>query len=106
VRPNYGRRAACQRLTRAIDELDATNQARATTLCMAQLTTLHLDAGELDHAVTRGRQLLEAGAGIRSHRLTEHLTTVHTAAEPHTNEPAVKDLIADLDNLRPGVADR
>jgi hypothetical protein len=88
---------AQQRLTHALDLFNPA-QARAATLCLAQLTTIYLDAGEHDQAVACGARLLEAAAGIRSGRLAEHLTMVRKAAAAHINMAAVKQLAAALDH--------
>jgi transcriptional regulator with XRE-family HTH domain len=90
------RRQAQHRLTHAIDTLDPPGHARTTALCMAQLATLHLEAGELDHGTHWARRVLDTATGIRSTRLTEHLTIMRTAAESHPGEPTVEELIAEI----------
>jgi hypothetical protein len=91
------RKEAQTRLATAIDQLDPIGQARATALCLAQLTALHLEAGELDNGVDHGRRLLDSAGNIRSSRLGEHVAAVRKAASAHEHEVAVKELAAELD---------
>jgi transcriptional regulator with XRE-family HTH domain len=87
------------RLTKAIDQLDPIRQARAAALCPAQLATLHLDAGELDSGLAWGRRLVAAAADVRSSRLAEHLSVLRVSATTHDNEPAIKELVVDIEHL-------
>jgi transcriptional regulator with XRE-family HTH domain len=99
------RKEAQARLAAAIDDLDPTGQARAAALCRAQLAGLHLEAGELDEGLTFGRQLLDAGGGIRSSRLAEHAAVVRRAAAAHVHEVLVKELVAEMDARWPPAAE-
>jgi hypothetical protein len=91
------------RLGKAIDLLDSTRQARAAALCLAQLATLHLGAGEIGEGVACGARLVALAGGIRSGRLAEHLAIVRTSAKTHADETAVKQLMTDIDGLLGGV---
>jgi transcriptional regulator with XRE-family HTH domain len=86
---------AQHRLSRAIDQLD-TSQSRPAALCMAQLATLHLEAGELAEGTHWARQALNIAHHIRSHRLAEHLAIMQTAAARHADDPAVRELTEQL----------
>lgn len=71
---------ACQRLARAVELLDPVEQARPAALCLAQLATLRLEAGDLDSAVPVVRRALAAAATVHSVRLTHHLSAMRAAA--------------------------
>jgi transcriptional regulator with XRE-family HTH domain len=87
---------AVQRLGRAIDLLDPTGQARSAALCMAQLATLHIEAGELAEGARWARRVLDSASGIRSVRLAEHMTIMRTAAGSHTGDATMRELAADV----------
>lgn len=87
---------ARQRLTSAVEALDPASQARPAALCMAQLATLHLEAGELAGGVYWARRVLDNAGAIRSHRLAEHLAMMRTAAATHADDAAVKEIIEQI----------
>jgi transcriptional regulator with XRE-family HTH domain len=86
---------AQRRLSQAIDLLNPVAQARAVALCMAQLATLHLEAGELPEGEHWARRVLDSAGGIRSARLAEHMAMIRTAARSH-DDPAMRQLAGDL----------
>jgi hypothetical protein len=98
------RAQAQTRLRTAADAHDPASHTRAAALCLAQLTALHLEAGELDEGVHWGRRLLDSALGIRSRRLAEHLAVVRRAAGAHLDEVAVKELAAELDARWPAAS--
>jgi transcriptional regulator with XRE-family HTH domain len=85
---------ARQRLAHAIGLLNPDTQARAAALCLAQLATLYIEAGELDEGERSARRVLDSSGGIRSVRLAEHLTMMRTAAGAHRDKSVMRELVA------------
>lgn len=90
------RAEAQQHLARAAIDLGP-DRRRATALCLTQLATLHLEAGELDQGAEQARRALDVAAGIRSARLAEHLAALRTAASAHDAEPELAGLATTID---------
>ena len=87
-------RDAVQRLSRAVAGFDPHTHARARALCLAQLATLQLTAGDLDQALHWARHTLSEAAGIRSARLAHAIAGIRAAAAGHPDQPALQELIA------------
>lgn len=88
---------AQERLGRAVDLLDPRRQARPAALCLAQLATLHLEAGDFGDGVPVARRALAAAAGIRSMRLADHLAMMRAAAAGHDDDDAADEVVAEID---------
>lgn len=84
---------ARQRLARAVELLDPLWQARPAALCLAQLATLRLEAGDLDNGGPVARRALAAAASVHSVRLRHHLAAMRAAAAGQD----AGELVAEID---------
>lgn len=90
------RQDAQHHLAQAVADLGA-DRRRAAALCQARLATGYLEAGELEPGTSWARSAVEAATGVRSARLVHHLAGLRAAAASHANEPAMRELVADID---------
>lgn len=86
-----------QRLVKAVDAFDPAIHARALALCTTGLAALHLQTGELDQGGEWTRLAIRNADGITSVRLARDLAAIRRAAASHPDEPAMRELVAELD---------
>jgi transcriptional regulator with XRE-family HTH domain len=88
---------ARQRLTEAVDAFDATAQARAHALCVAQLAVLHLRGEQVEQGAAWGRLALLSAATVRSARLTHNIARIRGLAAKHADQTEAKALVEEID---------
>ncbi|MGH3681446.1 MAG: hypothetical protein ACRDT2_14540, partial [Natronosporangium sp.] len=88
---------AVGRLAAATDAFDPVSHARPRSLCQARLAGLHLAAGDLDQAVQRTREALDAVAGIRSARIIHAITQLRSTIADHPDQTELQNLVDEID---------
>lgn len=88
---------ARERLVKAVDAFDPSIHARALALCTTGLASLHLQTGELDQGSEWARLAIRNADGITSVRLTRDLAAIRGAAASYPDEPAMEELVAEVD---------
>lgn len=91
------REDARHRLSEAVAAFDPTTHARAMGLCTARLALLHLEAGEAEPGEQWARRTLSGLATVNSARLRRGLTAIRNAASARTDQPALRELVGDVD---------
>jgi hypothetical protein len=78
-------------LRHAVDHFGP-NYARARALNLPELAGAHAIAGDIDTAVTVGRQAIDAVTALHSPRAYDRLHMLHTVLEPLHTSPGVAEL--------------